>query len=105
MRLAGRAPDLLVLSFLGPLRRVPVPVMPVTGREDPRLFAGLDVILAHDGQRSDAVSEFAWRLYAADVRNLEAWNVFDDLWTGIVCGGTKYVHRAVPAIDRYGEVL
>lgn len=105
LRERGKVPEVLVCSFVGRLRRVPWPVMPVTGREDPRLFAGLDVVLAHDTEQAAAVVDFACRLYQAGVLYLEAWSVFEGLWTSIVCGGMKYISRIPPSIDRFGEVM
>lgn len=100
MRLRGQAPDLLVLSVIGRLRNVPAPVMVVTGREDPRLFAGLHVVIAHGGERPDHVIELADRLMRAGVPELEAWSVFEGLWVSIVSLGQKYLARVTPAFTR-----
>ena len=100
MRLRGQAPDLLVLSVIGRLRNVPAPVIVATGVEDPRLFAGLHVVIAHGGQRPDQVIDIADRLMRAGVSDLEAWSVFEGLGVSIVSLGQKYIARVTPAFTR-----
>lgn len=97
MRETGMRPEVLICSFLGPLRNVPGLIMSVTGSEDPRLFYGLSVILAHDGENVSAVVDFAERLWLAGVRECECWNVFEDAWVSVVSVGQKCVSRVPPA--------